>query len=64
MDHSRNNGLVALLTREEWHQPATTLPSHRRGKGSPCQAGQVCVLPDPTYGFIRFPGTLRPWRLA
>jgi len=53
-DHSRNNGLVALLTLGEgWHNLHHAFQSSAR-QGFTLQAGQVRVLPDPTYVFIRF----------
>jgi len=67
-NHSRNNASVVALAdprRGDGHNRTTPFQTHPQAprKGSPA-AGQVCVLPIPPYGFIRFLNALRPWRLA
>ena len=52
-DHSRNNGWVSLLTLGEgWHNLHHAVQASSR-QGFTLQQGEVRLLPDPTYAFIR-----------
>jgi stearoyl-CoA desaturase (delta-9 desaturase) len=52
-DASRNNGWVALLTLGEgWHNLHHAFEGSAR-QGFTISLGQLVVLPDPTYRFIR-----------
>ena len=52
-DHSRNSGLVAILTLGEgWHNLHHAFQSSSR-HGITIRDGQVAYLPDPTFSFIK-----------